>query len=113
MLDNVARFLSLFCLGLASGIALAVFLVQRVFTGGGPLYTELMQLFNRAFTRPAPALGALAMLAMMTDGALLFRRGAGAAFWLAAPAAALNLAAIPLTKFVHFPINDCMLQWDP
>lgn len=113
MLVVVARFLELFCLGLASGIALAVFLVERVFEGGGSLYTELMQLFNRAFTRPAPILGAVALLAMATDGAILFRRSAGAAFWLTAAAVAFSVGALALTKLGHFPINDRVLEWDP
>jgi hypothetical protein len=113
MLHDTARFLGLFSVGLASGIALAVFFVERVWAGSAQFYTELMQLLNRAFTRPAPVLGAVALLAMATDGALLVRRGSSAAFWLTAAAASLSLVALALTKFGHFPINDRMLQWDP
>ena len=113
MLVLAARFLGLLCLGLASGVALAVFLVERVFEGGGPFYTELMQLFNRAFTRPAPVLGAVALVAMATDGVILSRHDLGVAFWLTVTAAAFSVGALALTKLGHFPINDRMLQWDP
>ena len=113
MLEGSARFVSLFCLGLVSGIALCVFLAERVWTGNARFYTELMQLLNRALTTPAIVLGGLGLLAMATDATLLFWRGTSAALWLAAIAVLLNLAALGLTKFGHFPINDLVLKWDP
>jgi hypothetical protein len=113
MFEQAVRFVSLVCLGLASGIALCILLVERVGTDDGQFYTQLMQMLNRALTVPAPALGAVALVAMITEGTMLYRRGAGVALWLVGAAALLNLVAGLLTKLGHFPINDRILGWDP
>ena len=113
MLEHSIRLVGLLCVGLAAGIALCVLFLQRNWTGTGQAYAELMQLSIRALTVPAPALGALGLVAMTIDSALLFKRGGGAAAWLSAAAALLGLAAMALTKFGHFPINDQILRWDP
>ncbi len=113
MLEQSIRCVGLLCAGLAAGIALCVALAERAWAGGsGQFYTELMQLLNRALTVPAPALGALAVVAMSLDTAL-FSRNAGAPFWLGVAAIALSLLAGGLTKFGHFPINDQILKWNP
>jgi hypothetical protein len=112
MLEFAARFVSLFSIGLVSGIALCVLLVERVWAGNGQFYTQLMQLLNRALTVPTTLLGAVGLVATATDAALLSRRGAGAALWLAGVAVLLNVAALALTKLGHFPINDLVLKWD-
>ena len=113
MFEQAVRFVSLSCIGLAAGIALCIFLVERVGTDNAQFYTQLMQLLNRALTVPAPALGALGLVAMITDGTLLYMRSGGVALWLVGAAVVLNLVALVLTKFGHFPINDRVLGWDP
>ena len=113
MLEHLVRFVGLFCLGLAAGIAVCVLLTDRIQAGTGQFYTELMQLLNRALTVPAPALGALGLVAMSADSVLLFERGGGAAFWVGVAAALLNLVALGLTRFGHFPINAQIFQWSP
>ena len=113
MLEHSIRFVGLFCVGLAAGIASCVLLMERVWVGTGRFYTELMQLLNRALTVPGPALGALGVLAMSIDTALLFKHGAGPVFWLGLAAVSLNLIALALTKLGHFPINDQVLKWNP
>lgn len=113
MLEQPVRFVSLLCTGLASGIALCVFLAERIGTDDGRFYTQLMQMLNRALTVPATVLGALGLVTMMVDAALLYSRRGGGALWLTAIAVALGLVALGLTKFGHFPINDKVLGWDP
>lgn len=113
MFEHAVGFVGLFCAGLAAGIALCVFLAERLFAGTGQFYTELMQLLNRALTVPAPALGAVGLLAMSIDAAMLFRQGVGAAFWLGVAAVFLSIAAAALTKFGHFPINAKVIKWNP
>ncbi len=116
MLEQSAVFLGLLCIGLAAGIAVCVLLAERAWgtgPGTGQFYTELMQLMNHALTVPAPALGALAVVAMSVDAVLLFKRGEGTALWLVAGAIALNVVAGLLTKLGHFPINDQILKWNP
>jgi hypothetical protein len=103
----------LFSSGLAGGIALGVLLAGRAWTGTAQFYTELMQLLIRVLTVPAPALGALGLVAMSIDAALLFNRGQGAALALGLGAIALGVVALALTKFGHFPINDQVLGWNP
>jgi hypothetical protein len=113
MLDSFARFISLFCMGLAAGITLCVLLTERLLGGTARFYIELKQLWIRVLTVPGPGLGAVGLLAMLIDGALLFTRGIGLAFWLVAMAVLLNIAAMLLTKLGHFPINDQIRTWDP
>ena len=113
MLEPALQFVGLLCGGLAAGITVCIFVADRAFAGSGHFYTELMQLLNRALTVPAPALGAVALLAMAIDAALLFKRGGGVAAWLGVAAIVLSLAAGALTKLGHFPINDQILTWDP
>ena len=113
LIEHTARFVGVLCIGLVSGIALCVFLAERVWVGGARFYTELMQMLNRALTVPTTGLAAMGMVAMVTDAAMLFKRGAGAPLWLAVIAVLFNVTALALTKFGHFPINDQMLKWDP
>ena len=113
MLEQAVRFVSLVCIGLASGIALCIFLAERIGTDNAQFYTQLMQMMSRALSVPTTILGALGLVAMITDTTLLYMRGAGAAVWLVAAAVVLNLAALALTKLGHFPINDRILGWDP
>lgn len=112
MLEYPFRFVSVFAVGLVSGVALCVFLAERVWAGDGQFYTQFMQLMNRALTVPATTLGALGLIAMVTDATLLFRRGGGAALWLTVIAVLLTVGALALTKFGHFPINDRVMKWD-
>lgn len=113
MLEQVARFVGLFCVGLAAGIASCVLLANRVWSGSARFYTELMQLLIRALTVPAPALGAVAMVAMAVDAWWSFHHGQVAMLSLTLVALALNVFAAALTKFGHFPMNDRMMKWDP
>jgi uncharacterized membrane protein len=113
MIEPLARFLGLFCGGLAAGIALCVLLMGRLSSGRGQFYTELMQVLIRTLTVPAPALGALSMTAIAIDSVLLFRRGAGAAFGLTVGSLLCGLSALALTKLGHFPLNDQILKWNP
>ncbi|MEP7051931.1 MAG: DUF1772 domain-containing protein [Pseudomonadota bacterium] len=113
MLEPLSRFTGLFCTGLAAGIAVCVLLMGRGWSGTPQFYTELMQLLSRTLTVPAPALGAFGMIAIALNSALLFQRGAGAAFWLAVASALCALAAGVLTKFGHFPINNQVVNWNP
>jgi len=114
MLETFAGFVGLLCMGLAAGIALCVLLMERVGAGTARFYTELMQFLNRALTVPAPALGALGLLAIVVHAVLVFlQRGAGVVFWIDVGAAILGAAAGALTKLGHFPINDQMLTWNP
>ena len=113
MFEQAARFVGLSCLGLASGMALCVLLVQRVGTDDGQFYTQLMQIMSRALTVPGPALGAFGLIAMVTDATLLYMRSGGIALWLVGAAILLSLVALALTKFGHFPINDRILGWVP
>jgi len=113
MIETALKFVGLLCSGLAAGITVCVFLAGRAFAGSGQFYTELMQMLNRALTVPAPLLGAVALLAIAVDAALLFKRGGGVAAWLGVAAVVLSVAAAALTKLGHFPINDQILTWDP
>jgi uncharacterized membrane protein len=116
MLEQSVRFVGLLCIGLAAGIAVCILLAERAWgtgPGTGQFYTQLMQLMNRALTVPAPALAAIAVLAMSVDAVLLIKRGEGMSFWLVVGAIALNVVAGLLTKFGHFPINDQILTWNP
>ena len=97
------------CVGLAGGIALCILLAERVGTDNGQFYTQLMQMQIRALTVPAPALGVLGLVAMITDSTLLYTRGGGIALWLVG-AAVLCIVALGLTKFGHFPIT--IGSWD-
>ena len=113
MIEQIARFLGLACTGLAAGIAVCVVLIDRNWSGTSRFYTEFKQLLIPRLTLPAPALGALGMVAVAINAALLVQRGAGAAFGLAVASDLCGLAAMALTKFGHFPINDRILKWDP
>ena len=111
MLEQPARFVSLLCPGLAAGIALCIFFAERVGTDDARFYTQLMQMLSRALSFPAVVLGAVGLVAMVTDATLLYRRGGGVGLWLAAIAVALTIGALALTKLGHFPINDRILGW--
>ena len=113
MLEPSVRLLSLFCMGLAAGITLCVLLTERHWTGSARFYTELKQLWIRVLTVPGPALGAVALVAMVVDAYLLFTRGIALACGLVVTAVVLNVAAMVLTKVGHFPINDRIRSWDP
>ena len=113
MLEYPARFVSLFAAGIMTGLSLCVFFAERVWAGNGQFYTQLMQLWIRALSVPAMVVGGLGLLAIGTDAAVLFKRGAGAAFWLAVIAAVFGVVAFALTRFGHFPINDQIAKWDP
>ena len=113
MFDPTVRFLGLLSGGLAAGIALCVLLMDRAWAGTGQFYTELMQLQIRVLTVPAPALGALGLVTISIDAALLWRRGGGAPFWLGVAAISLGVTAMALTRLGHFPINDQILKWNP
>ncbi len=113
MVEQAARLVSLMCLGLAAGITVCVVLTERNWAGSAQFYTQLKQLWIHVLTVPAPLLGALGLAAMIVQGGLLFSRGARIAFALIAAAVLLNVAALLLTKFGHFPINAQILTWDP
>jgi len=102
MLETFAGFVGLLCMGLAAGIALCVLLMERVGAGTARFYTELMQFLNRALTVPAPALGALGLLAIVVHAVLVFlQRGAGVVFWIDVGAAILGAAAGALTTYAR------------